>query len=116
MRFWSSMKAAVSDRLAEPARDLGHEIGAEALDDLVKRPRHWRQRGQLLDQRVAPTGGLATFYCLAVAHHRPRGEIALAVGEGLVKLHRKGMGEVVEDVFPRGDVDADVVPLLGRDL
>ncbi len=28
---------------ARPARDLGHEIGTEALDDLIQRPRHGRQ-------------------------------------------------------------------------
>src|SRR3546814_7614424 len=26
------------------------------------------------------------------------------------------MGEIVEHIFPRGDVDTDVVPLVGRDL
>ena len=38
------------------------------------------------------------------------------VGEGLVELHREGMGEIVEHVLARGDVDLDVVPVLGRDL
>ena len=53
---------------------------------------------------------------LAVAIDRPRGEIAFRVGEGLVELHRKGMGEVVENVFARRDVDLHVAPFLGRDL
>ena len=51
--------------------DLGHDVGAEALDDLVERPRHGRQRGQLFDQRVAPAGSLATFDRLAIPHHGP---------------------------------------------
>jgi hypothetical protein len=46
----------------------------------------------------------------------PRRQIAFAVGERLVELHREGMGEIVEDIFPRRDVDMHVVPFLGRDL
>src|SRR5690606_32146071 len=43
-----------------------------------------------------------------------RGEIALAIGEGFVELHREGMGEIIEYVFSWRDVDADVVPFLSR--
>ena len=138
MRFWSSMKAAVSARLAEPARlsTTSRAAGPSPLRTMRRErpvtsatrsvPKRWTiwssapgtggKRGQLFDQRIAPAGGLAAFDRLAIAHDGPRRQIALAVGEGLVELHREGMGEVVEDVFPRRDVDADVVPLLGRDL
>ena len=86
------------------------------LDDLVERARHGWQRGEPLDQRIAPTGGLAALDRLAVTDHRPGRQIALAVREGLVELHREGMGKVVQHVFPRRDVTADVVPLLGWNL
>ena len=61
------MTLALAHDAARPARHLGHEIGAEALDDLVKRPRHRRQACQMLDQRIAPARGLAAFHRLAVA-------------------------------------------------
>ncbi len=53
------MTLALPDNPARAARYLGHKIGAEALDDLVERARHGWQRGEPLDQRIAPTGGLA---------------------------------------------------------
>ena len=69
-----------------------------------------------LDQPVAAGDGLAALHRLAVAKDRTRGEIALAVGEGLVELGREGMGEIVENIFARRDVDLDVAPFLGRDF
>ena len=86
------MKAAVSARLAEPARfsttsdrrhrpladdparaagDLGDHVGAEALHDLVERAGHRRQRGELLDQAVAARDGFPALDRLAVAIDRP---------------------------------------------
>ena len=38
-----SRTLALPHDAARPARDLRHKIGAEALDDLVERPRHGRQ-------------------------------------------------------------------------
>jgi len=35
---------------------------------------------------------------------------------GLVELHREAVGEVIEDIFPRRDIDAHVVPFLGREF
>src|SRR3546814_10435746 len=60
--------------------------------------------------------GLATLNRLAIAIYRPGRQFALAVGERLVKLHREGVGEIVEDIFARSDVDLHVAPILGRDL
>src|SRR3546814_12527023 len=60
--------------------------------------------------------GLATLNRLAIAIYRPGRQFALAVGERLVKLHRDGVGEIVEDIFARSDVDLHVAPILGRDL
>ena len=134
MRLRSSMKAAVSARLAEPGRfsttrrspllhdparaagDFGDLVVAEALHQLVERAGHRRQGGELLDQPVAALDGLAAFDRLAVAHDGPREEISFPVGEGLVELDRKGMREIVEDVFARREIDLDVVPVFGRNL
>ena len=91
-------------------------LGAEALHDLVERALHRRQRGEVLDHAVAALDGLAALHRLAVAKDRPRGEIALAVGERLEELRREAMSEIVEHVFARRDVDLDVAPFLGRDL
>src|SRR3546814_8044835 len=59
---------------------------------------------------------LATLDRLAIAIYRPGRQFALAVGERLLKLHREGVGEIVEDIFARSDVDLHVAPILGRDL
>src|SRR6185437_4103881 len=75
-----------------------------------------RERGELLDQAVAAGDGFAALDGLAVAIDRPGREIALRVREGLVELHRKRMGEIVEDIFARRDVDLDIGPVLGRNL
>ena len=75
MRLSPAMKAAVSARLAEAGRlrsarrspdesairkhtarasgDLGDCLAAEAVEDLVQRRLHRRQRRELLDQRIA---------------------------------------------------------------
>ncbi len=42
------MPLAFAHDAARPARYLGHEIGAEALDDLVERPRNGRKRSQIV--------------------------------------------------------------------
>jgi len=47
---------------------------------------------------------------------RPGVEIALAIGERFVELDREGMGEIVQHIFARRDVDLDVIPVLGRDV
>ena len=107
---------ALAHDAARAAGDLGDEIGAEALDDLVERAGNGLQRCKPLDQFVATGDGLTALDGLAVSVDRPRRQIALAVGERLVKLHREGMGEVVENIFARRDVDTHVVPFLGRDL
>ncbi len=69
----------------------------------------------MLNERVAALDGLTAEHRLAVPDHGPRAQIALAVGEGLVELHREGVREVVENVFPRGEVDLDVAPFGCRD-
>src|ERR1700730_18448353 len=53
---------------------------------------------------------------MAVAIDRPRGEIALAIREGLEELGREAVRQVVEYVLARRDVDLDVAPILGRDV
>ena len=106
MRLASSIKAWVSPRLAEPARfsttrraipsdpvlrmarrerPVTSATGCpKTLDDLVERSMHRRQRGELFDQPVAPRHGVAALHRLSLVKHRPRGQIAFAVGERLV--------------------------------
>ncbi len=52
---------------ARAARDLRHHIRAEALDDLIERPRHGGKRTQLLQHLVAPRYGFAAFDRLTIA-------------------------------------------------
>lgn len=56
---WSFGRATLLDDAARAARDLGHHIGAEALDDLIERAGDRWQRSERLDQPVAPCDGLA---------------------------------------------------------
>ncbi len=101
---------------ARAARHFRHEIGAEALDDLVERPRHRRQACQMLDQRIAAAHRLAAFHRLAIARDRARGEVAFAVSEWLIELHREGMGEVVQASLSWRDIHPHIVPLVRGDL
>ncbi len=98
------------------ARHLGDHVGAEALHDLVERPLDRSERGQPLDQAVAALDGIAALHGLAVAIDRPRGEVAVAIGEGLEELCREAVRQVVEHVLARRDIDLDVAPFLGRDV
>src|SRR3546814_4231747 len=71
----------------------------------------------MLDQAIAPLDRLARDDRVAVGiEDGPRHEVALRIGEDLEELRREGVGEVVEDVFARGDVDRDVRPFGGWDL
>ena len=106
------MKAAVSARLAEAARvlddealaladdaaraagHLGDGIRTEALHDLVERTGHGRERGEPLDELVASRDRFTALDGLPVAENGPGGEIALAVGEELVQLHRERMLQI----------------------
>src|SRR6516162_7953093 len=99
---------ALADYAARASRDLGNDLRAEALDNLVERARHGRERGELFDQAVTALDGFSALDRVAVAIDRPGAEITLAVGEGLVELYRKGMGEIVEDILAWRDVDLDV--------
>ena len=96
--------------------DLGHLLAAEVLHDLVERARHRVQRRQVLDQPVAPLHGLAALHGLAVAQHRARGQVAVAVGVLLEQLRREGMRKVGQNRVSRSDIDEDVSPLLGGDV
>ena len=106
--------------LQHPARapgDLGDGLVPEVLHDLVERGRHGRERGELLDESVAPRGGLLADDGVAVVvEHRARHDVALVVGERLLELHREGVGEELDDGLARRQVDIDVVPLRCRDL
>ncbi len=134
MRLSSSMKACASARLAEPGRFSTQSrsplrtirrdrpvtsatmVGAEALHDLVERALHRGKRGEPLDQPVAALDGVAALHGLAVAIDRPRGQVALAIGERLEELRREAVRQVVEHVLARRDVDLHVAPFLGRDV
>ena len=87
------------------------------LHDLVERRRHRRQRRELLDQRVAAGDRLLAEHGIAVTvEHRPREQVAALVGEGLLQLHREGVGQELDHGLARGEVDGEVVPFGGRDL
>jgi len=107
---------ALADDAAEATRNLSDHIRPKSLHDLVERARHRRQGCELLDQAVASCDGFAALNWLAVAIDGPGAEVALRVGEGFVELAREGMGEIIQDIFARGDVDLDVAPFLGWDL
>jgi len=107
---------ALGDNPPRPPGHLGNQVGAEALHDLVEGALDRRERGQPLDQAIAALDGIPAPHGLAVAIDRPRGEIALAVREGLEELGRETVRQIVEYVLARRDVDLDVAPLLGRDV
>ena len=111
-----AVRSGLADDPARAARHLGHQLRAEALDDLVERAMDRRQRRQLLDQAITAGDGLAALHGLAIAIDRPRGEIALAVGEGLVELGREAVRQIIQHVLARSDVDLNVAPFLGRNL
>jgi len=108
--------APLAHDAARATGHLGDHVGPEPLHDLVERPLHGRQRGQALDQPVAPVNGVAALYRVTVARDGPGGQVALAVGERLIQLGREGVGEIVEHVLAGRDVDLDIAPLLGRSL
>ena len=138
MFFLPSMKACVSARLAEAGRfstartkppgrclahdapsasgDFRHGVRAEVMEDLVERALHRRQRGQMLDQAVAPRLGLARMHGLAVDEDGTREQVAVLVGVGLVELGRKAVREIVENVLPGCHVHGEIAPFAGRDL
>ena len=103
-----------------PARPAGHfrdRLVPEVLHDLVQRRGHRRERRELLDQRVAAGDRLLAEHGVAViVEHRPREQVAAVVGEGLLQLHREGVGQELDDGLPRGEVDGEVVPFGRRDL
>ena len=98
----------LGDDAPGPAGDLGHAIRAEVLHDLVERTRHRVQRRQVLDQPVAPLHRLAALHGLAVAEHRARGQVAVAVGVLLEQLRREGVRKVAQSELPRRDVNGHV--------
>src|SRR5260370_13858509 len=96
------------------SRDLGHQVGADPLHDLVEGALHRGKRGQALDHAITPLNRVAALHRLAVMKHWPRGEITVAVGERLEQLGRKAVRQVVENVFAWRDVDLDIAPFFRR--
>ena len=84
----------LGDDAPRPSRDLGDLFAAEMLHDLVEGARHRVQRCQVLDQPVAPLHRLAALHGLAVAEHRARGQVAVAVGVLLEELRGERMRKV----------------------
>ena len=89
-----------ADDPARAAGDFCDHVRPETLDDLIKRARNRRQRGQMFDQasRRATASRHSTGWPSRI--DRARRQIALAIGEGLIELHREGMRKVIEDIFP----------------
>ena len=111
-----AVRSGLADDTSRAARHLGHHVRAKALDDLVERAMHGRQGRQSLDQPIAARDRLAAQHGLAVAKDGTRRQIAFAVGEWLIELGREAVGEVVQNVFARGNVDLHVAPFVGWNL
>ena len=108
---------AAPDDAPRTAGDLGDEIGAETMQDLVEGALHRRQCRQMLDHPVAAFDRLARNHRIAVGVVcRAREEVALVVGVELEQLGRERVAQIVEDVFPGRDVDREIGPFRGRDL
>ena len=104
----------------DPARAAGHlrdGLVPEPLHDLVECGGHRRQGRELLDQGVALRDRFPAEHGIAViVEHRPREQVAALVGEGLLELHREGVGEELDHGLPRREVDGEVVPFRSRNL
>ena len=105
------------DDAPRTAGDLGDEIGAEAVQDLIERALDRRQGRQMLDHVVAPFDGLARDHRIAVGViSGARADILLVVGVELEQLGRERVAQIVEYVFPRSNVDRKIAPFRDRDL
>src|SRR3546814_16230776 len=91
--------AGLADDAARSAGHLGDNVGAEALDDLVKRAGNRGLRRQRFDQAIPASDGLATPDRLAIAIYRPGRQFALAVGGLLVMRTLEGGGEMSEGIL-----------------
>ena len=84
--------AGLRDDAARTPRYLSDRISPEMLDDLVERAGNGRQGRKPLDHRVAAANRLAIDDGIALLiMDRPGREIAFAVGERLIELHRKAV-------------------------
>ena len=71
----------------------------------------------MLDQTIPSFHRLARLDRIAVlVDHRARVKIAILVGIDLEELCREGMGEIVENIFARGDVAGKIAPFRRRDF
>ena len=97
--------------------DLGDEIGAEAVQDLIERALDRRQGRKMLDHVVAPLDGLPRNDRIAVGViSGARADILLVVGVELEQLGRERVAQIVEYVFPRSNVDRKIAPFRDRDF
>ncbi len=84
----------------------------EVLHDPVERRRHRRQGREPFDQRVAPRDRLPAQHGVPLAvEYGPAHDVALIVGERLLKLHRERMGKELDDRLARREIHVDIVPL-----
>ena len=102
--------------LRRAARHFRHDVGAEALHDLVERAVNRRQRRQLLDQAITTRDGVPALHRLAISEGRSRRQVTFAIGKRLVELGREAVRQIIQHIFARGNVDLDVAPFLGRDF
>ena len=107
---------ALANDAPRSSRNLRHRIGAEPLNDLVERARDGCQRGEPFDEIVAAADGFAAFDRLAITNNRPRSEITLTDGVGLIQLHWERVLQIRQNIFTRRDVHAHIVPFFGRDV
>ena len=100
-----------------PAGDLGHVVVPEVVEDLVEGGADRGHARELLDEGVPQVDGFLGHRRVAVLVAGRAGvDVALVVFVLLVEVHGERVHQVVEHVLPGREVDAEVVPLAGRDL
>ena len=108
---------AAADEALGAARDLGDVVVPEMLQHGVQRRHDRGQRAEVLDQALARRFGLRVVDRVAVViDHRHRARGAGVVGEDLHLPGRESPLQVVDDVFPRREVDLQVRALVGAEF
>ena len=88
-------------------------VGTEPLDDRIERGGDRRERAELFDHRVARRHGAAAQHRVAVlVDHRFGTRIAVLVDEDRHQPDREALGEVIDHIFARAEIDLEMLALL----
>ena len=111
LEFLTTISA--DDETARATGDFRHLIQTEAFDDGIKRSRDRWKGTELLDHLVARGKRRAAQHrCALLVSHRLGARIAVFVGEHRHQANGKALGEIVDHIFPRGEVDLQSFALL----